>query len=109
MTTIGRQIDVSGEFTGGASTLIIFGLLLAGFFIGQFVGAIVAFLLAMTNGLPLEDLLDNPNALYDYLGLVEVLSSQVFYTIVFTFLTPWFYLKLFAKKSFEDFKRIPTC
>lgn len=102
MTKLGKEIDVSGEFTGGASTLIVFGLLLAGFFIGQFAGAIGAIVLAFANGLSISDLSDDINVLYDYLSLTEVLTTQVLYTIVFTFVTPWFYLRLFAKKKFAD-------
>ena len=102
MTKLSSKIDVSGDFTGGASTLIIFGLLLAGFFIGQFAGAIGALILAFANGLTVDQLTDDLNILYDYLSLTEVLTTQVLYTLVFTFLTPWFYLKFFAKKRFSD-------
>ncbi len=102
MSKLGRGVDVSGEFTGVASTLIVFGLLLAGFFIGQFVAGLVAAVLAIINGLSIQEFGDNPNSLYDYLSLTEVLLSQVLYTVVFTFVTPWFYLRLFAKKKFEQ-------
>ena len=102
MTKLGKEIDVSGEFSGGASTIIILGLLLAGFFIGQFAGAIGAIVLAFANGLSIDQLSDDLNVLYDYLSLTEVLTTQVLYTIVFTFVTPWFYLRLFAKKKFAD-------
>ena len=62
-TKLSSKIDVSGDFTGGASTLIIFGLLLAGFFTGQFAGAIGALILAFANGLTVDQLTDDLNML----------------------------------------------
>ena len=102
MSKLGRGIDVSGEFSKGPSLLIILGLLFTGFFIGQFVAGSVAALFALINGLSSQEMLENSQAIYDYLSLTEVLLSQVLYTVVFTFITPWFYLRLFAKKKIED-------
>jgi len=102
MTRIDKGIDVTGGRSTRSSFLIILGLVFVGFFIGQFVGAIASFVFAMSNGMGLDEMTDNPNALYDYMGLGEVLTTQMLYTLVFTFLTPWFYLKLIAKQPLSS-------
>ncbi len=102
MTRIDKGIDVTGGRSPRSSFLIILGLVFVGFFIGQFVGAIASFVFAMSNGMGLDEITDNPNALYDYMGLGEVLTTQMLYTLVFTFLTPWFYLKLIAKQPLSS-------
>ena len=95
MTRIDKGIDLTGGRTEKASLLIMLGLLFIGFFIGQFGGSFLAVLVAFSKGMELQD----AGKLYDYLNLGEVLTAQMIYTLVFTFLTPWFYLKVVAKKS----------
>ncbi|MBO3699357.1 CPBP family intramembrane glutamic endopeptidase [Roseivirga sp. E12] len=102
MTRIDKGIDVTGGRSARSSFLIILGLVFVGFFIGQFVGAIASFVFAMANGMGIDEMTDDPNVLYDYMGLGEVLTTQMLYTLVFTFLTPWFYLKLIAKQPLSS-------
>ncbi|OEK03222.1 hypothetical protein BFP97_17580 [Roseivirga sp. 4D4] len=102
MTRIDKGIDVTGGRSPRSSFLIILGLVFVGFFIGQFVGFLASMTFAVANGMGISDLTDNPNALYDYMGLGEVLTTQMLYTLVFTFLTPWFYLRLIAKQSLSS-------
>lgn len=87
------------EITPGRNLLITLGFVFVGFFVGQFVASMVTIILAFLNGMGMEEMGANPNAIYDYLNLTEVLSSQMLYTLVFTFITPWFYLRLVANKS----------
>jgi membrane protease YdiL (CAAX protease family) len=101
MTRIDKAIDISGRMSGATSFWVVFGLLIAGFFIGQFASAIFVFGFMMANGADLESISD-PEAMFEYLTLSQLLISQAFYTIVFTFLTPWFYLKVIANKSIND-------
>lgn len=98
MTRIDKGIDISGGRTDRSAFLIVLGLVFVGFFVGQFVGAIASVIFALANGAPAESLTEDPNQLYDYLGLGEVLTTQMLYTLVFTFITPWFYLRVLAKK-----------
>ena len=102
MARIDKGIDLTGGRSEQSSFLIILGLLFVGFFVGQFVGAIAALLLALANGAGIEVLMENPESLYDYLGLGAVLSTQMLYTLVFTFFTPWFYLRVLAGKSARE-------
>lgn len=101
MTRIDKGIDISGGRTEISSFLIVLGFMLAGFFIGQFVGAVAAAIFAFVNGASLEVLQEDPNALYDYMGLGEVLTTQMLYTIVFTFITPFVYLRAIAREPLE--------
>lgn len=100
MTRINTGIDVTGGRTPSSSFLILLGLLFVGFFVGQFAGSIVSLAFAMLNGMGMNEMIESPNAIYDYLGLVEVLITQIVYASIFTFLTPWIYLKLVAKQPF---------
>lgn len=102
MTRIDKGIDITGGRTPSSSFLIVLGLLFVGFFVGQFVGAIASVVFAMANGMGMSEMAENPNALYDYMGLVEVLTTQMLYTIVFTFMTPWFYMKVIAKQPLSS-------
>ena len=102
MTRIDTGIDVTGGRAPSSSFIIVLGLLFVGFFVGQFVGAIVSFIFAMANGMGMDEMTKNPNAIYDYMALGEVLTTQMLYTIVFTFVTPWFYLKLIAKQPLSS-------
>lgn len=102
MTRLDKGIDLSGGRSELSSFLIVLGFLFVGFFVGQFVGAAVSIVLALINGMPLEGLESNPEMMYDYLSLSEVLTSQMLYTIVFTFITPWFYLTVLAKKKLSE-------
>ncbi len=102
MTRIDTGIDVTGGRTPGSSFLIVLGLVFVGFFVGQFVGAIASFIFAFANGLSMGEMTEDPNLLYDYMGLGEVLTTQMLYTLVFTFLTPWFYLRLIAKQPLSS-------
>lgn len=101
MTRIDKGIDISGGRSELSSFLIVLGFMLAGFFIGQFVGSIAAAIFAIINGASLEALQENPNTLYDYMGLGEVLTTQMLYTIVFTFVTPFIYLRAIAHERIE--------
>lgn len=101
MTRIDTAIDISGGRSGSGSFWTAFGLLIAGFFIGQFVSLIFISAFMMINGASLEDLQDT-SVMFDYVTLSQLLISQAFYTLVFTFLTPWFYLKFTAKKGIRD-------
>lgn len=100
---VGKVREVSPR----RNALIVFGFVLIGFFVGQFVASIVVFILAFTAGMGLDEMQANPNAIYDYLSLSEVLTSQMLYTLVFTFVTPWFYLMVIAKKKPKDLSPNP--
>ncbi|MEC7754601.1 MULTISPECIES: CPBP family intramembrane glutamic endopeptidase [unclassified Roseivirga] len=99
MTRLDNGIDLTGGRTESSSFLILLGLLAAGFFVGQFVGGLVGAILALINGMGLDEFQKNPEIMFDYLSLIEVLSTQILYTLVFTFLVPWFYIKIFAEKK----------
>lgn len=101
MTRIDKAIDLSGKQSASGSFWTVFGLMIAGFFIGQFVSAMFVYGFMFASGAGIEEISD-PSAMFDYLSLTQLLISQAFYTIVFTFLTPWFYLKSIAKKSIRD-------
>ncbi|MCE7992793.1 MAG: CPBP family intramembrane metalloprotease [Roseivirga sp.] len=101
MTRIDKAIDLSGGRPSSSSFWTAFGLLIAGFFIGQFVSAMFVYGFMFANGATMEDIAD-PSAMFDYVSLSQLLLSQAFYTLVFTFLTPWFYLKYIAKKGVKD-------
>lgn len=101
MTRLDKGIDLTGGRSALASFLIILGLLFVGFFVGQFVGAIAAFGFAITNGADISKLMTDPGAIYEIMSLSQVLISQIAYTIIFTFLTPWFYLKVFINRNFS--------
>jgi len=99
MTRIDKGIDLTGGRDNFPSFLIVFGFLIAGFFIGQFFAGIVALLMAIINGASLTELQTDPNSMYDYLSLSAALVSQLLYTIVFTLITPWLYMRVLAKKK----------
>ncbi|OEK05843.1 CPBP family intramembrane glutamic endopeptidase [Roseivirga misakiensis] len=99
MARIDKGIDLTGGRTELSSFLIVLGFVMIGFFVGQFVGAIAAIVFALINGAPAEVLTENPNALYDYLGLGEVLTTQASYTLFFTFITPYVYIRAIARKN----------
>lgn len=101
MTRLDKGIDLTGGRSALSAFLIILGFLLVGFFVGQFVGAIAAFGFALMNGADLNNLMTDPNAIYEAMSLTQVLISQVAYTIIFTFLTPWFYLKVLINRNFS--------
>lgn len=101
MMRLDNSIDLSAGRSNRTTFLIIFGLLIAGFFIGQFVSTIFIAAFVVMNGGGLEVLTD-PTLLLESVSQSQFMIAQVFYTIVFTFLTPWFYLKMLAKKSFKD-------
>ena len=96
---IDNDVDISGGRSASSSFLIVLGFLFAGFFIGQLVGGLSALILALLNGLTLGEMTSDPNAIYDYLSLTQVLFTQSLYSIVFTFITPWFYLKVLSGKT----------
>ena len=62
-------------------SLITIGFVFIGFFVGQFVASMATLLLAVINGMGLAEMQSNPNSIYDYLSLTEVLSSQMLYTL----------------------------
>lgn len=101
MTRLDKGIDLTGGRSALSSFLIILGFLFVGFFIGQFVGAIAAFGFAIMNGADVNALMTDPNAIYDAMSLTQVLISQIAYTIIFTFVTPWFYLKVLINRNFS--------
>lgn len=98
MLNFDSGVDLSGGRSAQSTLLIALGFVLLGFFVGQFVAGIIVFVLAFINGMSLSNLQEDPNLIYDYLSLSEVLTSQMFYTLVFTFLTPWFFLTVISKK-----------
>ena len=102
MTRLDKGIDLSGGRSDLSAFLIVLGFLIAGFFIGQFVGGIASIIFAAINGADFAVLMNVPEALYDYLSLTEVLTTQMLYTLVFTFVTPWFYLTVLAKKRLSE-------
>ncbi|MGW8122720.1 CPBP family intramembrane glutamic endopeptidase [Roseivirga echinicomitans] len=106
----GERTDVLKELEDGEITTVttysenpsktfwvVLGLMVAGFFVGQFVATMAIAVFAMTNGGGI-DVLTNPSALFELVGQSRLLISQSFYTIVFTFLVPWFYMKNLARK-----------
>lgn len=90
------------EIPASKNAWITIGFVFAGFFVGQFVATFIVLGMAVLNGMDVNEMAANPNAIYDYLSLTEVLTSQMFYTLVFTFFTPWFYLKVIANKKPSD-------
>lgn len=101
MMRLDKSINLSAGRSNRNTFLIIFGLLIAGFFIGQFVSTIFIAAFVVMNGGGLEVLTD-PTLLLESVSQSQFMIAQVFYTLVFTFLTPWFYLRMLAKKSFRD-------
>lgn len=101
MMRLDNGIDLSGGRSNRSTFFIVFGLLIAGFFIGQFVSTMFIFLFVIANGGGIETM-SNVDTLFDSVTQTQFMVAQVFYTIVFTFLTPWFYLKMLAKRSFGD-------
>jgi len=94
-------IELSGGRSGQRTFFIVFGLMIAGFFIGQFVSTIFIALFVFINGGGL-DAFTNPTTLLESVSQTQFMIAQVFYTIVFTLVTPWFYLKMFTKRTFID-------
>jgi hypothetical protein len=80
---------------------VILGLLFAGFFIGQFVATIAMFVFLGINGAGLE-VMSDPASLYEHITQSQVFISQSLYTIFFTILVPWFYMKNLAGKSLNS-------
>ncbi len=101
MARIEQGIDLSGGRSDSNTFLIVFGLMIAGFFIGQFVSSMFIFLFAAMSGNGLEAM-TNIDLLFESISNTQLMIAQSTYTLVFTFLTPWFYLKLLAKKSIGD-------
>ena len=66
---------------------------------GQFIALIALIGQAAVNGADLAEILADPNSLYDNVSLIQALTAQVLYTLFFTFLIPWFYLKVVAGKK----------
>ena len=102
----GERVDVIKELEDGEITTVttynenplktfwvVFGLLFAGFFVGQFVASIAILVFIVANGGGMDALADP-----ELIGQSPLLISQSFYTIVFTFLVPWFYMKNLARK-----------
>jgi len=102
MLRIDNGIDLSGGRSPKATFLVVIGFVLVGLFVGQLIASIATGVMAVLNGLSMEEFMENPSLLYDYLDLGEVLGGQSLYTLFFTFFVPWFYLKNFAKKSIGD-------
>lgn len=102
MLKIDNGIDLSGGRSPKATFWVVFGFVIVGIFVGQFIAGIATVLMAVINGMPFDEGLTDATMIYDYLSLEEVLGGQSLYTLFFTFLVPWFYLKFVAKKSFKD-------
>ena len=101
MARLDNGIDLSVGRSDRSTFWIVFGLLIAGFFIGQFVSSMLVIIFVFMGGGGLDSMTD-VNQIFEYLSKPQFMISQAFYTLTFTFLTPWFYLKMFAKKSFKD-------
>ncbi|NVK86023.1 MAG: CPBP family intramembrane metalloprotease [Cytophagia bacterium] len=102
MARLNNGIDLTGRNSDSASALIVFGFLLVGFFVGQFLAGTVLLGMAVMNGVSIGEIIENPNILYESVSLSQALISQVFYTLLFTFVTPWFYLKTIANKKLSS-------
>lgn len=107
MLRIDNGIDLSGGRSERATFWVVFGVVLVGIFVGQFLAGFATILMAVINGLSLEESMSNPTLIYEYLSLEEVLGGQSLYTLFFTFFIPWFFLKVIAKKSFQDLSPVP--
>lgn len=94
-------VITSLESSAASSFWVILGLLIAGFFIGQFVATIAIILFLVVNGAGME-ILSDPNALYQNISQSQLLISQSLYTIFFTIAVPWFYMKTLAKKPLKS-------
>ena len=101
MGKIDNQIDLTGGKPSGNSLVIVLGLVMAGFFVGQFSAAVFTFIFLMANGVAINELGSAVTSL-DSISQTQLFLSQMSYTLVFTFLTPWLYLKFFAKKKWSD-------
>lgn len=106
----GERVDVIKELENGELNTVttynenpqktfwvVLGLLFAGFFVGQFAATIAVIIFVLINGGGTE-VLSNPEALFELIGQSQLLISQSLYTVVFTFLVPWFYMKNLARK-----------
>ncbi|KYG83276.1 CPBP family intramembrane glutamic endopeptidase [Roseivirga echinicomitans] len=106
----GERVDVIKELEDGEITTVttynespqrtfwvVFGLLFAGFFVGQFAATIAILIFVLANGGGMDALAD-PTAMFELIGQSPLLISQSLYTVVFTFLVPWFYMKNLARK-----------
>lgn len=102
MLRIDNGIDLSGGRSEKATFWVVFGFMIIGIFVGQLIAAIATIAMAILNGLSMDEAMSDMNAIYDYLSLGEVLGGQALYTLFFTFLVPWFYLKFVANKSYKD-------
>ena len=102
MLRIDNGIDLSGGRSEKATFWVVFGFVIIGVFVGQLLAGLVTVAMALMNGLTLDGMMEDVNAIYDYLSLSEVLGGQGLYTLFFTFLIPWLYLKFIAKKSLKD-------
>ena len=87
------------EITAGRNLMTVIGFVLVGFFVGQLLATMAMLGLAIASGLSMEALMNDPNSIYDAVSMEAALASQMLYTIFFTFVTPWFYLRVVAKKS----------
>lgn len=101
MTRIDKPIDLWSQKSGSLEFWTAFGLMVAGFFVGQFVSSFIIVAFMMSNGASFEQVSD-PAAMMEYASQTQLLIAQAFYTLAFTFLTPWLYLRFIAKKSFRD-------
>uniref|UniRef100_UPI00404882BB lysostaphin resistance A-like protein n=2 Tax=Roseivirga sp. TaxID=1964215 RepID=UPI00404882BB len=101
-TVIQKEVVITEiESSVSKSFWAILGLMFAGFFIGQFVATIAMFIFLVANGAGLE-VMSDPNSLYEHITQTQVFLSQSLYTIFFTMLVPWFYMKNLAGKSLNS-------
>lgn len=101
-TVIEKEVVITEiESSVSKSFWVILGLMFAGFFIGQFVATIAMFIFLVANGAGLE-VMSDPNSLYEHISQTQVFLSQSLYTIFFTMLVPWFYMKNLAGKSLNS-------
>ena len=98
MVRIDNEIDLTGGKLPLQSVVIVMGLVMAGFFVGQFTAAVVTAFFLMANGVALDELANAATSL-DSITQTQLFISQMSYTLVFTFLTPWLYLKFLVKKK----------
>jgi len=100
MARIDKGLNVAGKNSPSGAFWTAFGFVIAGFFIGQFASLILMIIFGAVNGLDISAALADTTLLMDSLSKTQFYISQATYTLVFTFLAPWGFLKMNKQTGF---------